>query len=485
MKVVLIAPPIMDYIGNSLQAISQDAVKNTPPYGLYLLAGILRSKSYEVCMADLISCGTNDITQFQKELTDADIVGISATSLSWPTANDVIKQLRIINPEVPVVLGGIHPTMFDQYLLEGFPIDYVIRGEGEIALPALCEAVKKKKGFADVPNLSWKMKDGTFKRNKAGPLIKPSELCSFSLPAYDMMQAGMYSGLSIESSRGCAFDCSFCSTSYRRSWRDIPPDAFVERLEELWPFLNKTKSNTYQIIDDEFSTNPKRAIEIIKQIIKKGLNPSLVFDSRANDLLYKGFIENIAPFANQFLIGAECGYDEGLEKVGKKTTCQKLEAAARKLYENGIAEKAHFSFILGLPWEGKTEIEKTIEFSVRLFYEYGIKILLQPYCLIPGSRLWQEEREKMSISETMYDDYGFFRNLYLWYNSIKILPNEAWEIENLIEQLQWLASQAYPEKNMIEHSIPYSLEKYFPKRIYGSEKYYLAGLDNLREVAMP
>ena len=107
--------------------------------------------------------------------------------------------------------------------------------------------------------------------------------------------------------------------------------------------ISKSRYGTTHIIDDEFSMEPKRAIEITRHIRRRSLKPRLVFDSRANDLLFEGYVENIAEFTHQFLVGAECGYDEGLKLIGKGTTCDRLEKAAAILYRQGISHRADFS----------------------------------------------------------------------------------------------------------------------------------------------
>ena len=249
------------------------------------------------------------------------------------------------------------------------------------------------------------------------------------------------------------------------------------------PFVPHTVYKTTHIIDDEFSLNPKRAIAIVKELRKRNLRFGLVYDSRANDLLFPGYVEAIAEYTHQFLIGAECGYDDGLAKIGKGTTCAKLESAARMLMQYGIAARADFSFILGLPWEGIEEVKKTISFAVHLHSEYGIRILLQWYCQIPGSRLWEIARNAGRVTEAMYDEYGFFRNLYLWSTTTRLSPNEVWEIVDMIQQLQWLSEMDSSGHHMIEHSVPYALAYYFPKCVLQAADGGLSGLANLREVA--
>lgn len=482
MKILLVAPPIMDYVEGKLCPISMDATCECPPYGIYSLARILRDNGYEVVLADLIACGSNYIQPFLPDLHDCSLVGIGATTLSWPTARDVIKQIRLVRQDVPIVLGGIHPTMFDRHILHNFPVQFVIRGEGEIAVTALCRALENNQGLGEVPNLSWRDNGGRIIRNPLGPLIPRNELASFPLPDYSELPAGVYKALSIESSRGCAFDCAFCSTSYRRSWRAMPAESFVDRLALVMEHVDRVQNPAIHIVDDEFSTNPRRVLAILDHIRRRGMTPQLVYDSRATDLLADGFVANIAEFTHRFLVGAECGYDEGLQRAGKKTSCQILESAARKLYEHGISQRADFSFIIGLPWETRTEVEKTIRFAMHLLGNYGVRVLLQWYCEIPGSRLWQEDREKQLVNEAMYDDYGFFRDLYLFRTGVQVDPRDIWEITEMLDKLLLVTKVPYRHEEMIEFALPDPIGSYFPRQTFSEND---TGLGSLREVSQP
>jgi anaerobic magnesium-protoporphyrin IX monomethyl ester cyclase len=482
MKVLLIAPPIMDDFFGKPQPIAMDAVRECPPYGVYLLQSVLRSAGHEAAIADLIADGSSSMFRYETTLTDCGLVGIAATSMSWPTAIDVIQQVRRIRPDVPIVLGGIHPTMFDYYLLHSFPVDYIVRGEGELALLALCEALARGKDVCRVPNLSWKDSDGTICRNPLGRKITRDELGRSPVPDFGQLPMKVYKGLSVESSRGCAFDCSFCSTSYRRTWRGMPAEVFVDRLEQIMPHASRTELEMIHIIDDEFSMNPRRAIEITNVLRARGLHPSLVYDSRATDLLFEGFVPSIAEFTAQFLVGAECGYDEGLKRIGKGTTTEILENAASILYHEGLSERADFSFILGLPWETAEEVRKTCRFASHLYATYGVRLLLQWYCQIPGSRLWEDDREAFRVNEAMYNDYGFFRDLYLFRTGVKLTPTEIWDISRSVSALQDVATLRHPDKTMIEYGHPEPISLYYPEEVLTKHD---DGLRSLREVANP
>ena len=481
MKVLLISPPIMDYVGGRLQPVGVDAIRECPPLGMYSLTSMLRAEGHDVVLADLVLEGTRELGRFVEHVDGCDLIGIGATSMAWPTAVDVIGQIRRRRDDVPIVLGGIHPTLFDSYLLGKYPAQFVVRGEGELALVALCEALERDRGVERVPNLSWLDRRGKLVRNTIAQKVVPGELARFPLPDYSSLPDGAYRCLAIESSRGCSFDCVFCSTPYRRSWRGIPAEEFVDRLEAIMPYAARTSHERIHIIDDEFSMDPRRATSIAKAIRRRRLKPELLFDSRAHDLLFDGFVENIAEFTAAGLVGAECGYDEGLELVGKGSTCATLEAAGRMLQSYGIADRFDFSFILGFPWEGKVEVERTVRFATHLFAEYGVHVVLQWYRQIPGSRIWQDARREQLLNESMYDEYGFFRNLHLFGTSCRLTPREVWEVGDMLDQLTWVAGLGGRRRPSIEHHFPLPIRDNFPRSVLEQD----VGLPNLRAIARP
>lgn len=463
MIITLIAPPLMDYVSGRLMPISMDSVRTCPPYGIYLLATILRKLGHQVTIIDLIAQGSKELTPYWPIIHGSNLVGIGATSLSWPTAKDCITEIRRLNPYVPIVLGGIHPSLFDKYVLATTGANFVIRGEGEVALPQLCRTLQAGGDFQAIPNLTFKRWDGKIIRNTMAPQLSELELARLPVPDFSAIPAGIYTGLSIESSRGCPFDCAFCSTVHRKTWRSLETYCFVDKVEQILPYTALTTAGLIQIIDDEFSLKTQRAIEIAKEFTRRNLKLNIVFDSRANDLLNEEYVSSIAPYARQFLVGAECGYNEGLEKVGKGTTTEKLEQAAKLLKKYNIAQKADFSFVLGLPWETKTEVMKTINFAHHLYIDYGVRVLLQWYCQIPGSHLWDEQKENEVLNEAHYDDYGFFRNHYLFRTGVRLRPSEIHEVYNYINSLKADAKKNAYGMDMIEPSIPYPILQLYPE----------------------
>jgi radical SAM superfamily enzyme YgiQ (UPF0313 family) len=469
----------MDSVAGRLRPVGVDAERECPPVGIYSLAAALEGAGHTVTVADLVLLGSRSMASFGEAIDAADLVGIGATSMAWPTALDVLAQVRARRPDVPVVAGGIHPTLFDRYVLETFPVDYVIRGDGEDALVALCEAREGKRAFEDVPNLSY-VRDGRLHRTPVAPARGRRALEELALPDYTRLPERSYKCLGLESSRGCAFDCSFCSTPYRRSYRALSPDAFTHRLSVVMDHLDRTTSGCVHIVDDEFALDPERTMAIAGRLAKSGRTPRLLYDARAQDLLHDGLVAELSPFTTCLLVGAECGYDEGLKKIGKGSTCETLEHAARELSRHGIAARTDFSFILGLPWETKREVMRTLEFATHLFSSYGVHVMLQWYRQIPGSRLWQTARDAGEIHEAMYDRYGFFRDLYLFRSGCKLSPREIWEVADVTDQLRFLAELRGPGRPSIVHHFPTPIAQSFPRAsLDGSDM----GLVNLRELA--
>jgi anaerobic magnesium-protoporphyrin IX monomethyl ester cyclase len=472
MKVVLLCVPIMDNLsGGELVPIAQDFTPSCPSLAIYLLAAILRQHGYEVKVIDLTAEKTNKINRWLAAIQEARLVGISATSLNWPTVLNVVGQIRTAGIQAPIVIGGVHPTMFSDYILHRYPtIDFVIRHEGEKALIMLCRALEGQFEYKDVPNLSWRSKEGQVFHNPSASLLTAEELASLPVPAYDLLPERIYPTLALQSSRGCAFCCSFCSTPYRRSYRSLPPSAFVDMVEEVQLLAGDrvASKELIQVVDDEWSLDRKRTIAILREINRRDIPVRFIYDSRANDFLDEEYAEAVAPYTERFLVGAECGYNEGLARIGKGTTVEKLEACARTLVKYNIAHRSEFSFILGLPWESKEDVLKTVRFASRLVLHYGVNVLLQWYCQIPGSLLWNESWRKGEVTPAMYDEFGFFRNLYLFKSGVHLSPEEIWEVMDIIYTTHSLIALTGRAKEAMLYRPPAPIELNYPREAISS-----------------
>jgi radical SAM superfamily enzyme YgiQ (UPF0313 family) len=284
--------------------------------------------------------------------------------------------------------------------------------------------------------------------------LTSEDLASLPTPAYDTIEDQAYVGLSTESSRGCCFNCSFCSTPYRKLWRGIPAELAADRIEIVMESTDRTREGCIHLADDEFTVDPERVVEIARILRRRGLRPQLSYDSRATDLLHDGVIEAMAELTHGVLVGAECGYDDGLRRIGKGITCRTLERAAANLDRFGISGRTRFCFILGLPWEDRREVEATIRFAAHLHAAHGIRIILQWFGQIPGSRLWDEAHGKQLVNEAMYDDFGFFRNLELFHTGCRLTLRDIFEVSEIAMQLNAVSRIVGDPGTEIEYYLP-------------------------------
>ncbi|MCL0098880.1 B12-binding domain-containing radical SAM protein [Dehalococcoidia bacterium] len=409
-KIVLIQPA-----GDTIKSGADNPIK-APPLGLYVLAAVLRRENYEVRVVDPNIHGTKiqEKRILKALLDDTDVIGISSHSFSWAMARNVAETIYDLDNNIPIILGGIHPTNFDVHALEVSKASYVVRGEGELTLVALLKAIQGEIPLDSISGITYRESDGTIRKNPDAPLLNISCLQNMPLPAYDLVPDGMYSSLTFESSRGCRGHCVFCSVSYRGSWRACEPDWVTERLRLTTSFLDaKTTSRDIYFVDDCFATDLRRTKDICRLIIQKGIKCKIILQARVIDMLLPQMIESISGLDLSWIdIGVECGYDEGLKKVGKKHTIAQVEECAKLFKEHGLIEAICFNFVIGLPWEDEKACLQTIHFAAHLVSKYGGEAAMNWWTPYP-SYLWAHRSKwGISVDESIFDDAGWVKNLF-------------------------------------------------------------------------
>ena len=200
MKILFVACPFVDDVDGVVRPIGNDAVRAIPPLGLYQLASVARTAGHEVGVADLTATGTTALPA--ESLEDVDVVCLSATTMAWPVARAIAAEVRRERPEVRIVAGGVHPTMFDRWVLTRAAVDFVVRGEGEDSLVALLAALSSDGDTSRVSGLSWLDGDGRFVRNPVNRKLGVDVLAATPGPAWDLLPFDAYRGLAVETSRG-------------------------------------------------------------------------------------------------------------------------------------------------------------------------------------------------------------------------------------------------------------------------------------------
>lgn len=477
MKVLLTAPPrLLGFLKHCTEGIEHMSIDNFrepsgPPLAIYSLAAVLREHGHSVDILDpfthkikfqdtnkidVMKISDKDLKEFsksslnydemrfpdlEKRINEVDVIGISSATLEWFLARVMAERIKSNDPEIPVVLGGIHATFAGEHALKTSKVDYVVRGEGEKTLPELLETIEKDKDLKDILGISYK-NDGGVIINKNRPLLTVSELEDTPLPAFDLLPSNIHQHLPIETSRGCKFSCAFCSVPFKKIWRGLNPEAVQKRVDHALDYTEKLYKDEKGIflVDDNFTTDRKRAEQILLNFSKTDFNGANLFmEARINDLLESNIIEickNIP--LGEIQVGVECGYDEGLRKIKKGLKIDNVRKFASLIKKHGILEYIHYGFIVGFPWETKEDCLRTIDFAYSLISEYGGLAYIGFFQLLPGSPLW-DNREFYGIKERLevYDSlFGISREFRLKIS--KIGDDDINEMINHIAKLQLL-----------------------------------------------
>src|SRR5712691_10305979 len=209
---------------NVLLLSMPDSFEHMPTVAIRMPNGALASLAgnvdphHRVAIADLVLAQSNVTPTIARLMRDLqpDVVGLSIMTFQRVTAFKIARLVRTLRPHVRIVVGGYDPSLAPEAYESCADVDFMIRGEGEQPLCELLRALETGAGVASISGLSYRMPQaGTFVHNPARP-IGPSGSIDLRLPNRGARVLAGYTLLGrpvdvVETSRGCTFDCSFCS----------------------------------------------------------------------------------------------------------------------------------------------------------------------------------------------------------------------------------------------------------------------------------
>ncbi|MCD6477677.1 MAG: cobalamin-dependent protein [Candidatus Aenigmarchaeota archaeon] len=378
MKILLVSPP-------TESAIKKVIGTTGPPLGLAYLASMVRNE-HDVKIVDSLvkNLDWKDAERIIRNY-DPDMVGITATTSMIPDAYKIARISKKINSNVKVVMGGPHVTFTpNKTLTECSSVDFAVRGEGEYTFKELVDSIENKSELKKINGLSYK-NGGNVVNNPPRELIRNVD--EIPLPSYDLLPMREYkfdklNFGTIVTSRGCPFNCVFCSSSlqFGKRWRG---HSIGRVMEELSILRNEYKIREIEFLDDTFTLVKPRAIGISNEIKKEKLDISWTASSRVDT-----FSEEIAEAmkrggAHTVYFGLESGSQKTLDFIGKGITPRQSIVSVRNAVRHGL--RALGSFIIGFPNETKEDVNATIKFSDKVGVDLAQFTVATPY---PGTRLW-------------------------------------------------------------------------------------------------
>lgn len=364
----------------------------TLPY----VAAALRAHGHEVEILDLLLARTTpEKIERRMQSFRPQLVGITSVTLNHHIASGIAEVARKCDPEVPIAMGGPHVSFEIEGSFRDLPaLDYIGIGEGEHTMVELARALEGRMDLRDVRGLALRDRDtGRIVRTAARPL--EDDLDRLAPPARDLMPLARYlafdSHASVVTSRGCPYECIFCSAPAwtGRKVRYRNPVWCVDEIEEL----AELGFREITIEDDLFTLYRKHFLAVCGELERRDTGTRWNAFSRV-DTITPEIVQTMARAGCQAIcFGVESGNQEVLDLVKKKSNLAMVRDAMRMTQDAGIAALA--SFIIGLPGETEETLRKTAEFADSLKQEFGSLYGFHILAPFPGT----EVRDRAS-------DYG-------------------------------------------------------------------------------
>lgn len=333
-----------------------------------------------------------------------DVIGLSVMTFQRKTAHKIIDLVRTLRPGVRIVVGGYDPSLAPEaYSDPGSGVDFIVRGEGELTFRELLRAIERGDGYEQITGLSYRTGD-TFQHNPDRQ-VHGLDDAEIRLPNRSARVLDGYNLLGrpvdvIETSRGCTFDCSFCSIVEMRG-RNFETYSFDRIIADIRD-ARAHGARAIFIIDDNISLNVRRLAGLCQAIIDAGLNDldylvQAMTSAIANHGAELAPLMRTAGFRYVFL-GIENILDADLQFLRATSKNTRRENGRRSgnatltaidyLHKHGMYVVG--GLIVGTPDDTRESIEANLAFA-RSYVDWPYIQHPTPYPRTPMSRAFQEQ----------------------------------------------------------------------------------------------
>ena len=476
MKITLISPPWYNY--EPVSAYSMNL-------GLAYIASYLRSKGHVIEVVDALYDGHDIITPVKMKYQDVyrlglayeaiadrispdtDYIGISASfsnlKIIIRELTDIIKQKY---PDKPIVIGGVYPSTSGLEALSEH-VDYLIRGEGEIPLGRLLAGEDPVR----IKGLIFRNKGQVVDNGRAEIFQNLDEL---PYPARDLFHyndildhqgnkrlrveteiiESEARGVPVITSRGCPFDCTFCSIHFVHGyrWRPRSAENVVGEIQEL---VDKYGVTDLSIIDDHFTSDMDRTIEVLDKIISRGLKIKWAAPNGVRvDYLNKDILCKMKESGcDSLVLGIQSGSPKMLKAMNTRLDLDKVEDIVKICQDIDINMAAFF--IIGHPGEDRKSFFETIDYAKRLS-KYGLKdFRINIARAYPETKLYNYCKENDLFIIKDVENLLVFPGVDLEAN----IKTEDFDPKELIWRRDYAKRKLMTFENPVYWNLVYSLEK--------------------------
>ena len=411
--------------------------ENMPPLGLIYLSAYLKKKGItDVHILDLMLSKTPKkvLADYLKKLDHSshNLIGFYMNTPTRFVVKDAIKMTREIVPNAVICAGGPHPTLDRESTLSNCGgLDFLVAGEGEETFYECVKTLSDDFNLRSLEKISGvSLKRGSaIVHNPLRPRIKDLDIIPFpdrdavdiksyrfSFPVLDEGLQKKLIPTSFISSRGCPYDCIFCSVADQ--WGRMATYHSTERVyDEIKYLIEKYKFNAIYFFDDTFTLNRNRVLEICEKILERNLNFHWFCEIRANTVdrellsfMYKAGLRSVA-------MGVESASPRILKDIIKKgISIEEATEAIEVCKELGIFIKTFLSF--SYPEETLDDVKMSLDYAKEIKPD---AMSMTKLILYPGTPLFKHARSVDQLPK----DFSWFK-YYPFYGSARnemVMPN--------------------------------------------------------------
>jgi anaerobic magnesium-protoporphyrin IX monomethyl ester cyclase len=381
-----------------------------PPLGMLYIATYLRENGVDVSIIDEAAQGYSlkGTVDWVKQETPG-ILGFSTLSATGRKAALIAEKVKQENPDIVTVFGNFFATFNAERILRKYPfVDMIVRGEGEHTSLELAKCLEKGGDLKKVLGINFR-NNGQIISTPDRPLIK--DVDSLPFPDREMLDVEYHNttaGLvvapkkfsSFVSSRGCVFQCRFCGCRRlaRNLWRSRSVDNIMEELH----LLSSQGYKQFLFVDDNFTLNPKRVINLCQRLKKEKVDVEFFAEGRVDNCPQNMLQEMVRANCRMIYFGIENATQRILDYYDKRTTPKQAEDASKKARKAGI-DVIVASFILGAPNETRKEIQNTLKFAQKIRVDIPQFNILATF---PGTDIWEELKMQGLVDEEKHWETG-------------------------------------------------------------------------------
>lgn len=384
-----------------------------PNPGILAIAAYLGKYNYNVKIIDMIASSLtwNDIPTLIKD-ERPDVVGISGLTKNSYMCMGLAKIIKQVNSRIVTVFGGTHFSLVPQQSLSICKeIDYIAIGEGEITFLELIRRLEENKGkenMLEVEGLAYLIGDD-YIQTQQRPLIEDLDILPF--PAYYLLPMNSYGvpllgkrGIGCTFSRGCVYNCKFCSESilWRNTRRGKSAKKIIDELELL---VKEYKKKTFWLCDDDFMQSRRRNVEFLEGLENRNLDIRFSIYTRADVLIKNRDLlkryRNVG--LSGIIVGIESYSQQILDGWNKQLNVSDIEIMSECVHSAGIPI-LETDLIFGNYEDNKNAVKDMIRLSKKINTDFFKLSLLVSW---PGTKFFEDMRQKNRIKVWDYRRYDF------------------------------------------------------------------------------